>query len=117
LDHSNPAQSYRFSNDSVYAKDEDLIEETVRMEISLCFGKHKSRESCSGKVDAMVERLAIKVNFLPKFQRADFIKPSEYLVIIYSEKWAPQANIRLKFDLLCLLGFGNNAYSSAHHNY
>ena len=43
------------------AAENGQINDDVRMEISLCFGAHKARESCSAKVDAMLEKMAKEV--------------------------------------------------------
>ena len=51
---------YRWSDDEEYDWKADTASDAVRMEISLCFGRHKSRESCSAKVDAMLEKWALE---------------------------------------------------------
>uniref|UniRef100_A0A915DBF6 Uncharacterized protein n=1 Tax=Ditylenchus dipsaci TaxID=166011 RepID=A0A915DBF6_9BILA len=60
---SNSRAGYSYQNDEEYERDKDVDSTATRMEISLCFGKHKSRESCSAKVDAMMEKLSTEVSF------------------------------------------------------
>jgi len=51
-----PAQAY--ARDKDFNPDSDTNSESIRIEVSICFGRHKSRESCSAKVDSMVEKFA-----------------------------------------------------------
>jgi hypothetical protein len=52
---------YEWKDDARYEYEQDSDSDVVRFEISLCFGRHKSRESCSDKVDSMLGKLAREV--------------------------------------------------------
>ncbi|KAI1710031.1 hypothetical protein Ddc_13630 [Ditylenchus destructor] len=49
---------YRYSDDREYDPEKDTNSTAVQLEISLCFGLHKSRQSCSAKVDALAEKIS-----------------------------------------------------------
>jgi hypothetical protein len=60
LANSSTNRPYIWTDDEEYDYGADPSSDGIRMEISLCFGRHKSREGCSAKVDAMLEKLALE---------------------------------------------------------
>lgn len=55
------SRGYKYSDDSEFKIENDKDVNDVRVELSICFGKHKSRESCAAKVDAMVDKFSYEV--------------------------------------------------------